>query len=43
MNTSITIDAPQTISSGPKCLSGGIVIPMNLRAAVDSSSRFSCR
>ena len=27
MKTSISIAAPQTTSSGPKCLSGGIVMP----------------
>ena len=27
MKTSRTIAAPQTTSSGPKCLSGGIVTP----------------
>ena len=33
MKTSITIAAPQTTSSGPKCLSGGIVRPAIRRAA----------
>ena len=35
MKTSITIAAPQTTSSGPKCLIGGMVRPMTLRAAVE--------
>ena len=43
MKTSITIAAPQTTSSGPKCFSGGIVTPANRRAATESSSRFSAR
>ena len=43
MKTSITIAAPQTTSSGPKCFSGGIVNPAIRRAATDSSSRFSAR
>ena len=43
MKTSITIAAPQTTSSGPKCFSGGIVRPAIRRAATESISRFSAR
>ena len=43
MKTSITIAAPQTTSSGPKCFSGGIVRPAMRRAATEKSSRFSFR
>ena len=32
MKTSITIAAPQTTSSGPRCLSGGKVMPGKRRA-----------
>ena len=43
MKTSISIAAPQTTNSGPKCLSGGIVRPSTRRAATESISRFSAR
>ena len=35
MKTSSTIAAPQTTSSGPRCLSGGSTIPANFRAPID--------
>ena len=43
MKKSITIAAPHTTSSGPKCLSGGIVIPAKRRAPMTSSWRVSRR
>ena len=43
MKTSISIAAPQTTSSGPKCLSGGIGSPNTPPPATDSLSRFSAR
>ena len=43
MNTSITIAPPQTTSSGPKCLSGGIVTPRMRREPCTSSWRVSRR
>ena len=43
MKTSINIDAPQTTSSGPKCFSGGIVMPATRLAPATSMSPRSCR
>ena len=43
MKTSMIIVAPQTTSTGPKCLIGGIVTPAMRRAATVNSSRFSAR
>ena len=43
MKTSINIAAPQTTSSGPKCLSGGIVTPRMRREPCTSTWRVSCR
>ena len=43
MKTSITIAAPQTTSSGPKCFSGGIVTPSTRRAPTTSMSPCSVR
>ena len=43
MKTSISIDAPQTTSSGPKCLSGGIVTPRKRREPCTSTCRVSRR
>ena len=43
MKTSITIATPQTTSSGPRCLSGGIVTPEDRRAPCTSSCRVSRR
>ena len=43
MKKSRNIAAPQTTSSGPKCLSGGMVTPANRRAPCTSSWRMSRR
>ena len=43
MKTSISIAAPQTTSSGPKCLSGGIVTPRIRREPCTSTCRVSRR
>ena len=43
MNTSITIAPPHTTSSGPKCLSGGIVTPAIRREPWTRISRVSRR
>ena len=43
MKTSISIAAPQTTSSGPKCLSGGIVTPATRVAPWTSTCRVSRR
>ncbi len=43
MKTSITIAPPQTTSSGPKCLSGGIVTNRIRRDPCTSSWRVSRR
>ena len=43
MKTSISIAAPQTTSSGPKCLSGGIVTPSKRREPCTSTWRVSRR
>ena len=43
MTKSIAIAAPQTMSSGPKCLSGGMVTPATRRAPMTSSWRVSRR
>ena len=43
MKTSMNIAAPQTTSSGPNCLSGGIVTPSTRRAPWTSTWRVSRR
>ena len=43
MKISISIAAPQTTRSGPKCLSGGIVSPRNRRAPMTMTWRVSRR
>ena len=43
MKTSMNIAAPQTTSTGPKCLSGGIVTPATRRAPCTSTWRVSRR
>ena len=43
MKISISIAAPHTTSSGPKCLSGGIVTPRNRREPWTSTWRVSRR
>ena len=43
MTISISIAAPQTTSSGPKCLSGGSVMPSTRRAPITSTSPRSIR
>ena len=43
MNTSITIAPPQITSSGPRCLSGGSVMPAKRRAPCTSTWRVSRR
>ena len=43
MKTSISIAAPQTTSSGPKCFSGGIVTPRKRREPWTSTWRVSRR
>ena len=43
MKTSISIAAPQTTSSGPKCFSGGIVTPRTRREPWTSTWRVSRR
>ncbi len=43
MKTSMNIDAPQTTSSGPKCLSRGIVTPNTRRDAATIASPRSFR
>ena len=43
MKNSSTIDVPQTTSSGPKCFSGGNVMPTKRRAPTTSTWRVSRR
>ena len=43
MNTSISIAAPHTTSSGPRCLIGGNVIPSTRREPCTSICRVSRR
>ncbi len=43
MKTSMNIAAPHTTSSGPRCLSGGIVIPRTRREPCTSICRVSRR
>ena len=43
MNTSMNIAAPHTTSSGPRCLSGGIVTPRKRREPWTSTCRVSRR
>ena len=43
MTNSSSIAVPQTASSGPRCLSGGNVIPAKRRAPITSTWRVSRR
>ena len=43
ITTSISMAAPQTTSSGPRCLSGGSVTPSMRRAPTTSTCRVSRR